>query len=131
MVSKSISSEKDVLLPNTAPFVQNFTSSFNVTANKITNIKLGSIKDAEDDAFVIKDFEVQNLDFQELDPELRIEVNPSVLLVGNLTTINFVLADLNLNNPKEQQYKIVVSVIEQSQKTAEELFKATQQDLTN
>ena len=51
--------------PNTAPFVQNFTSSFNVTANKITNIKLGSIKDAEDDAFVIKDFEVQNLDFQE------------------------------------------------------------------
>ena len=66
-----------------------------------------------------------------MDPELRIEVNPSVLLVGNLTTINFVLADLNLNNPKEQQYKIVVSVIEQSQKTAEELFKATQQDLTN
>ena len=65
MVSKSISSEKDVLLPNTAPFVQNFTSSFNVAANKITTIKLGSIKDAEGDAFVIKDFEVQNLDFQE------------------------------------------------------------------
>ena len=50
-------------------------------------------------------------------PDLLIEVNPPVSLIGNHTSIIVVLADLNLENPKEQQYRIVVSVIEANYQT--------------